>query len=733
MSKRESTHDGAAALDRASGDRSLTAYFTAPQWSLYAVIVVVGLLLRWILLDMRPYHHDESLHGMYGRYFYDFPENSYYKYDPMLHGPMLYNSMRFIYAMFGDSLWAARTPVCLMGSLFMFVPLLYRRFFCPSALLILTAGVAFSPTLVYWSRFLREDYWVVSGMLFTLYGFTVAPRPWKAFFVFFGIVIQWCTKENIFVTLSVFAGYPLFEIMFNNVVRGGPEGLRQAFFRGVRLLVVAIAAFGLAKLPPNMLDWKVAGIIFLGFLWFIAESILEGVVWKRSDSAFASIGKYMQENGWQTILGFVASALIFCWFYGAGFRYPDGILSGLGGKAIDYWAAHHAMERIKGPFNFHLYVMGWYEFPVFLAFLTHLVLFYRRTTPEIRYFATVVATSIVLAWFYTDELKILENPIWKPFKLKDNLDIVGLFVLLFHAPLVTIHHLLRREKVLAAAGYFFTATFFVYSYLGEKVPWLSMYPLIFGLPYLTLFFQDYFKNYPVDYKNFPVKTAVLWTGIVFMALGLIFWAERKPNDPSTNEDFVIMGFGVFLTAVAVLNLWGNYLGKFNVGRWIAVGAALFCIRAAVQTNYLYGGKETEYLSQVHSTYDVAEVAKQIVDEVLNERDGYKPMVFVTGEATWPLAWYFRYLKESYKFQKKPEETSNFTYLFIDWKDKREPGEIPEGYTARKMNLRGWWVPDFRQITLKKFLRYSINHYPWNTSGFTYTTLLVAKDTSRFKN
>lgn len=377
--------------------------------------------------------------------------------------------------------------------------------------------------------------------------------------------------------------------------------------------------------------------------------------------------------------------------------------------------------------------MGWYEFPIFIAFITHLVLFYRRTTSEIRYFAMVVLTSIVLACFYTDEAQILENPVWKPFKLKDNLDIIGLFVLLFHAPLVTIHHLLKRESVLAAAGYFFTAMFFVYSYLGEKVPWLSMYPVIFALPYLTLFFQDYFKKYPTDFKNYSVRNVFLWVGIVFMTLGFIFILERKPADPKTNEDIVIIGFGILMASIAVLDQWGNYLGRCNIGRWVVALAALFSIRAAIQTNYLYGGKETEYLSQVHSTYDVAEMAKQIIDDTLNQRNGYKPLVFVTGEATWPLAWYFRHLKDEYKFQKKPEETSKFTYLFIDWKDKRDPGEIPEGYTERKMNLRGWWVPDFRQITLKKFLRYSINHYPWNTSGFTYTTLLMAKDTTRFKN
>jgi len=169
--------DSAPAAAAAAEAKSWTGYFLAREWVAFGLFIAIGIILRWTMLDMRPYHHDESLHGMYGRYFYDFPNSNYYKYDPMLHGPMLYNCMRFIYAMFGDSLWAARTPVCVMGTLFMFVPFLYRAHLKRSTVLILTAAVALSPTLIYWSRFLREDFWVVSGMLFRSVRLHYLPAP----------------------------------------------------------------------------------------------------------------------------------------------------------------------------------------------------------------------------------------------------------------------------------------------------------------------------------------------------------------------------------------------------------------------------------------------------------------------------------------------------------------------------------------------------------------------------
>ena len=71
MTKKETTHESTSCC--ACEQSSWTSYFTNPQWALYGVLLAVGLLLRWVMLDARPYHHDESLHGMYGRYFFDFP------------------------------------------------------------------------------------------------------------------------------------------------------------------------------------------------------------------------------------------------------------------------------------------------------------------------------------------------------------------------------------------------------------------------------------------------------------------------------------------------------------------------------------------------------------------------------------------------------------------------------------------------------------------------------------
>jgi hypothetical protein len=272
-----------------------------------------------------------------------------------------------------------------------------------------------------------------------------------------------------------------------------------------------------------------------------------------------------------------------------------------------------------------------------------------------------------------------------------------------------------------------------------------MYPFIFGLPYLTLFFEDYFRRHPVDFKNFSVRTFALYVGCAFMVFGFWFVLEevllqqvRGPANAESvwgsalyaNIDF--LAFGAIVVVFALLDTVEQYLGTMNVGLTIIVIALLFTLRSSIQTNFQYAGKETEYISQVHTTYEVAEIAKKIIAEVIYEPNMYRPKVFVTGEGTWPLTWYFRHLRDEYRFTATDTEKYNFTYLFQDWKDQPPAGYYPEGYYARRVNLRGWWVPDFKQMTLKKYLRFAFNHYPWGPSGFSYTTVLEAVDTQRFK-
>lgn len=630
-------------------------------WFAYGAFILAGLLLRWMFLDARPYHHDESLHGMYGRYFYDFPDFHYYRYDPMLHGPFLYNLLRIVYSTVGDSNWAARSVITLLGSAFLFLPYLFRRYYSRYALLALTGYVALSPSLVYWSRFIREDYPVVAMWFAMLAGAVLAPPRYKALLIIPAICLQISMKENAFVTFAILLGYLVFEL-------------------------------------------------FVATLRSTANTTFA-----------ASIGRHVRAHWPVVLLSTLLGVFFYVYLLNAGFRHPEGALDALYRKSISYWMEHHNMERIQGPFNFHLYMLGWYELPFFLAYFIHLICFYRYAARPFQVAGMGALAATVAGAFLLLPEDIRSQQPWKFFKLKDIYDYLGLCLLLVHPVIVTTQHLLRNERSLAFFGYFFTATLFTYSYLGEKVPWLSMYPLISGLAYLTLFFDDYLRRHPWSgFHRTAVPKILMQVGWVLVLLGALFLVEGNPKEEDPYH-WTFIAFGVSFVLISAVAHHLSWLGHCNVRTLLFIVVAFFTLRASIQTNFVYAGHAREYISQVHTTPEFHKLIMDIRQEATTLIRGYAPTFFCEGTSTWPVTWYMRDIPE-YKFSAKPEERASFKYIIQDWE---EPGtKVPDGFIGTRLNLRGWWLPDFNQMTLKRFLNYSLNRTPWGPVGYTYAHLLV---------
>jgi uncharacterized protein (TIGR03663 family) len=676
-------------------DKSLLSYFSRCQWYVFWFLFGLGVWLRWYGLDDRALHHDESLHAMWGKYFIDNPDIRFYKYDPMLHGPLLYNVLFFVYFSLGDSIWSARFPVALMGTVSIVLPLLFRTYFKPITSLILIGFIAISPTLVYWSRFIREDYFTLFGVFLSLSGATIARGRWKAYLFFSGFFLQFCSKENSYVHLAILLGYLIFEAGFT------------------------------------------------------------GIVFNRVESLLGDVWRYFKAFWLESLLGLLFGMFIYVILYGAWGLYPQGIIDGLFYKSISYWWNQSAIERIKGPFMFHYYVFFYYEllFLILLGYQAYLLYKEARFGIKVTFISTLVLGFGL--WIY---LTLSYNPssgigreqfvynssfIFEFLKTKDGFDVFGAIVFCVHSVLVTVHHLLRRERHLAVTGYFFTATLFSYSYLGEKVPWLSLYPFIAGIIYLALYFQDYYTRNPVEgWRNYSLGSIVGNVGIILTILGIVFLIEQyailggygldQPYNPEYGSiarfivrlhrtNFIFIAIGLFLAVIGVVDdliLKGRIFGRVNLLYFLLLIGFVYNLRSMVLTNFVYAGNEREVLSQVHTAKEAIDVARMIEDEVVLERRGYQPHVYVSGDAIWPLTWYFRKLP-TYDYIADEKKRSNFLFRIEDWK---EGNNAPEGYTARRFNLRGWFVPDYNTATLKRMLHYSINHEPWNMPGFAYASL-----------
>lgn len=652
-------------------------YFPPLYLAAYVVLGVVGIFLRFYGIGDRPLHHDESIHAMFGKYFFDAPDYHFYKYDPTYHGPLLYHLFRAIFTPFGATNFSIRMPMALIGSGMIFFPLLYRKYFSPGVLLTLTSLIALSPTLIYWSRFAREDYMVIFGLMLMLYGITHAATERKPFWVFFGITIQLCSKENFYVTGALVIGYIVYESLSNLLL---PQNAQT--------------------LASNLLSYIKGHVVALH-------------------------------------LALIPALFLYCYLFSAGFRYGDGPLD-LFRLGFKYWFQHHQQQRIEGPFLFLVYMFAWYEIPFLALFLVHLAIFYRRAR---LLFGVIFGLSVLLGlglampYFGAEPPDINKVGLYSFFKLKDGLDIVGLPLLLIHPILVTTHHLLKRERLLALWGYLFTASFFTYSYLGEKVPWLATYALIPGIIYLVLFFEKYwFESRRERVLQMPWGKILLWSSGVLLFFGTMMFLEdgllkALASSPLTSgkifncvKDYLsepCVWLGIAMGVFALLA--NDTLGTCHAGFVAFVAISLFNLNHAIITNFTKAGEASEYISQVHTTWEFDRAISEARLDIESPLHQTRPLILVIDDPVWPATWYLRDLPE-YKFSATEQEKSQFKYIFQNY-DEGPPPSLP-GFETKKLTLRGWWVPEFRQMTLRKFMNYALTHEPWSDTGFTYTYLLT---------
>jgi predicted membrane-bound mannosyltransferase len=238
---------------------------TPEQWVWFGILFLAAILRFWGLGD-RPLHHDESMHAYFSLQFAENPGG--YAYNPLLHGPFQFHAEGLMFAVIlgaqaifvhgavGNP-WindtTARFLPVLFGLGIVALPFWLRRELGRVGALVASFLLAVSPTFVYFSRFLREDIYfnffmfamVVSAIRFA------HSRSTKWFIALFAAtVFAYATFEGTFLTLAIFGGFLALLFVWDlahGVERLLPQsftGRERIFFArsGLLLILGAIAA-----------------------------------------------------------------------------------------------------------------------------------------------------------------------------------------------------------------------------------------------------------------------------------------------------------------------------------------------------------------------------------------------------------------------------------------------------------------------------------------------------------
>jgi uncharacterized protein (TIGR03663 family) len=158
----------------------------------YITLLIVAGTMRFWDLGLRALHHDESLHAYFSWQL--FTGNGYI-HNPMMHGPLQFELNAALFYIFGVTDFTARSLYAVFGILLVLCPLLLRDKLGRLGCFITALLLAFSPALLYFSRFARNDI-LIAVWTFALIAFLRCRH-------YFGVII-FIKREYIFHSLHSF-------------------------------------------------------------------------------------------------------------------------------------------------------------------------------------------------------------------------------------------------------------------------------------------------------------------------------------------------------------------------------------------------------------------------------------------------------------------------------------------------------------------------------------------------
>jgi uncharacterized protein (TIGR03663 family) len=210
---------------------------------IFLIIIIIAIIARFLFLDLKLLHHDESIHAWFS---YELLTKGSYSYDPMYHGPLLYYLTAGMFWLLGQSDLVARLLPALFGTLI--VPLIYfiyrLGYLDKRQALVAALFVALSPDLVYFSRFLRHDIFQLFFTLLLLVALLYYLNSGKFRYVILaavGLAGGMTLKEDMPIFLLIFLVFGLYLVFRRKIVL--PKTWKRDALMGIIIAVAIISIF----------------------------------------------------------------------------------------------------------------------------------------------------------------------------------------------------------------------------------------------------------------------------------------------------------------------------------------------------------------------------------------------------------------------------------------------------------------------------------------------------------
>jgi predicted membrane-bound mannosyltransferase/DNA-binding beta-propeller fold protein YncE len=672
------------------------------RWELlvWGIILSLALALRLWDLGGRALHHDESLHATYSWYFY---EGRGYTHDPMMHGPFQFHAGALAFILFGPSDFVARVPAALFGTGIVGLVYLLRGHLGRLGALAAATFIAVSPTLLYFSRFAREDiytaFWTLA-LVIAIWRYLSERRNLWLYLGAAFMAFSFATKETTYMMVAIFLTFlnVLVALDLLDQVRRQrsddrpPRREMDKLEAGSILVWLLVFSWllvilwpvltrfrqrwGLLKMPAAGVPLLVLGTLaapqYAGMLQLIGDHVplIPG------NSGYQSHAELGLRNASVTVLLILSLYFGLLWnprvwlicaaaFYGVYvllfttfFSNPAGFWTGIWGST-DYWIEQQSVRRGEQPIFYYFMLLPVYEFlPILLA---------------------------------------IAGTIWLAF---------------------------RRNAFTLFLIFWIGASLLAFTMAGEKMPWLTVH---MALPITLLAGQTVNELYSrvslprvmrmPEALRMVVPSLnsrlVLALGPAAAALAVVILIVLSASTAA-----VVLAVLLALVAAAAVALarqaGGRVLAQAATATVVA-GLLVFSIRAAGVASFEHGDIPVELLVYTQTSPDVPRLMDTIEEVGKATGLGRDVPILVDSEFTWPWVWYLRdYRAVTYRSSSDAPPPSGAILLI----EKTKVGILqldPAVYDSGQPFRLRWWFPEsYRILTRHNFMDVLFSPNTWNT-------------------
>lgn len=663
-----------------------------PTWekAFYAGIFLVAVVSRFWDLGARAMSHDESLHALYSYYLYN---GSGYIHNPMMHGPFLFHANALIYFLFGDSDYTARIMPALFGVFMTLSPLLLRRWLGRLGTAITSILLLISPSSLYYSRYIRNDiYMTVWTMLLiaVLFHFLRSHKPRWLYLGVAVLTLSLATKETAYIFGYIGLMFLITAFLWERV-----SNRRQIWLYlggAVLSVILMIAAYLLGRAPAvgaeageeaSSAMKLVVSMVALLAGTIPAALVSASLIRSRHPQPSRIIEAIRSVTRQTWLIAAVIMVLIYSLLFTTFFTNPVGLGTGIFGS-ISYWLAQQEVERGGQPWYYYLLLLPMYEFVPLLFGFAGLGYYLWRglSVAQPAPHAETDPAGAVEERSQAGDVRAR----WPLFSGEESL---FLSFLIFWA----------------------ISSLFVYSWAGEKMPWLVVHP---ALPLIVLAGRlagDLFE--PVHWRAVWRKGGALLALLLpILLFGLYMLVKLQPFKGLSLSKLQATGSWLAALVVTLLLLILVVLVIRRLGRRDTITVSLltllvflsfFTVRFAWMAAYINYDYATELLVYAHGGADAKSTMDEIAD--ISRRTVGDKMIKVAydNDVTWPLEWYMREYPNRQFYSDTPtrEKLDVPVVLAGDENDAKVQPFLGERYYRFKRRLVWWPNQQYMDLTWER--------------------------------